>query len=587
LFRFNIPVTKVDEERRLVYGLVTEQIVDQSGEIMDYETSKAYFEEWSSRIAKATDGLSLGNLRLMHQPIVAGKITELLFDDALKQISCVARIVSDEVWKLVVEGCLTGFSIGGKYVRKWKDKVDKAVTWFTVRPVEISVVDNPCVETATFEFQKADGSIELRKFHAGDGDRGDEKMLTEEQIRARAEELAKAAGTPDAVEDFLVEAQTLLEGELEVQRAAVAGGDEEQTEELPTPTPEEAAAELEVQRAAAAERLVQVWLAPDGTTHVKKAEAVDHVIANPAQEPPAAETPVEKALREAREGAAGEAGEDDLSVLLEEVEVARKGLAAALEHVAPGLVEKGIYEVRGLLQVLQELSYLVSSVRDEAMREADGSPVPAAMLAGLRQLAAAAVAMAQEEVAEMLTLLGGGSDWADAIPPGVVELAAFADVVKANEALVQKVGARHSAADAKKIQAMHDSSVELGASCGETGKAAVTDEPGAEELSEEEVRELPAVKAILVENRGLQEEVRKAVDGIAEMGTKMAEMREELDKLKKTPQPLPPRTDAVVLRRNGANQTITQEDLEKMSSEDKADLAIRLQQMQPTHIGGN
>ncbi|WP_217918143.1 hypothetical protein, partial [Burkholderia pseudomallei] len=70
-------LTKVDEEKRLVYGRATEEVVDRAGEIMDYATSKPYFEKWSEGIAKATDGRSLGNLRAMHNNIAAGKLTAI------------------------------------------------------------------------------------------------------------------------------------------------------------------------------------------------------------------------------------------------------------------------------------------------------------------------------------------------------------------------------------------------------------------------------------------------------------------------------------------------------------------------------
>lgn len=587
-FRFNIPITKVDEDKRLVYGLVTEEVVDQSGEILDYEGSKKYFQEWSDGIAKATGGASLGNLRLMHQPIIAGKLIELNFDDVLKQISCVARIVSDDVWKLVLEGCLTGFSMGGKYIKRWKDAVDKAVTRFIARPVEVSVVDNPCVQTATFEYIKADGSIELRKFHAGDGDTGDETMLTPEQIRERAEKLAKDAGTPDAVDQFLAEAQTLLEGELEMagKAAEVEITDPPAAETPAAETPADPPEESEVQRAAAdareaarltaAEQLVQVWQAPDGTTHAKKAEGIDHILGAPA------ETAVEKALREAHEG--GEPAPEpaaELEDVHRAAEAAHGLLVAAGEHIAP--LAKGLYGVMELASALQNLQYITSSAAYEAASEGDSSPVPAQLLSSLRSLGATLVTMAEEEVAEMISDLG--SNHVAILSPlvaEIVELAAIGDVEKGDSPVMQKAGARNSKRDATKIQTMHDHAVDLGATC--SAEKTVVTEPS--ELTDEMILELPVVKTIVAERDGLAEEVTKAVSGIADLGTELATLRTDLEKLKKTPQPLPPRTDAVVLRRNGQDQTITQETLEKMSDEDKADLAIRLSQMNPTNVGG-
>ena len=53
-FNLFIPITKVDEAQRLVYGLATAEVEDKSGEIFDYETSKPYYKEWSGEIEKAT-----------------------------------------------------------------------------------------------------------------------------------------------------------------------------------------------------------------------------------------------------------------------------------------------------------------------------------------------------------------------------------------------------------------------------------------------------------------------------------------------------------------------------------------------------
>lgn len=154
-------MTKVDEVKRLVSGIATAEVVDKEGEIFDYETSKPLFSEWSDEISKATDGKSLGNVREMHESSAVGKLTELNFNDDKKQIEVTAKIVDDAAWSKCAEGVYTGFSIGGRYVKMWKDGTN---TRFTAKPVEISVVDNPCVPTAHFTAVKADGSTEQRKF---------------------------------------------------------------------------------------------------------------------------------------------------------------------------------------------------------------------------------------------------------------------------------------------------------------------------------------------------------------------------------------------------------------------------------------
>jgi hypothetical protein len=156
-------LTKIDESSHEVSGLATAEIVDKEGELFDYESSKPYFKAWTDEMAKATEGKSLGNVREMHQPSAVGKLTGIAFDDELRQISVTARIVDDLAWQKCIQGVYTGFSIGGSYVKVWRDG---EFTRYTANPAEISVVDNPCNPGSHFTAVKADGTIEVRKFAA-------------------------------------------------------------------------------------------------------------------------------------------------------------------------------------------------------------------------------------------------------------------------------------------------------------------------------------------------------------------------------------------------------------------------------------
>jgi hypothetical protein len=157
-----IPITKVDAAQRLVYGIATAEIEDRSGEICDYESTKPYYEKWSDEIAKSTGGRSLGNVRAMHGAVAAGKVTALTFNDARRQIEVCAKIVDDAEWAKIREGVYTGFSQGGSYVRRWRDA--DGLQRYTAQPLEISLVDLPCLPQARFEMIKADGSREWRGF---------------------------------------------------------------------------------------------------------------------------------------------------------------------------------------------------------------------------------------------------------------------------------------------------------------------------------------------------------------------------------------------------------------------------------------
>ena len=75
-----------------------------------------------------------------------------------------AKIVDDDEWRKVTEGVYTGFSQGGRYVKRWPDP-DTSLIRYTAEPHEISLVDLPCLPDATFEVVK-DGVVEKRAFPA-------------------------------------------------------------------------------------------------------------------------------------------------------------------------------------------------------------------------------------------------------------------------------------------------------------------------------------------------------------------------------------------------------------------------------------
>ena len=97
------PLTKVDVERREVWGVLVEERVDKSQEIFDYATSKAHFEKWNDDFSKATEGKSVGNLRSMHTNIAAGKFISMEYDDANKRVIVGAKVVDDTEWNKVLE----------------------------------------------------------------------------------------------------------------------------------------------------------------------------------------------------------------------------------------------------------------------------------------------------------------------------------------------------------------------------------------------------------------------------------------------------------------------------------------------------
>jgi cation transport regulator ChaB len=182
-----IPISKYDAKQRLVYGTLAAEVPDKTKEILDYDTGKLAFQKWSDEIKKASGGRSLGNLRVMHQPVVGGVLKELSFDDANKTITGVGKVLNDETHRLIEEGALTGFSIGGGYSKRWQDPTDSSLKRYSPSIAEVSLVDNCCIPGCTFEYVKADGTTELRKLN----DKADEEL--HKKVTEIAAELLKKA----------------------------------------------------------------------------------------------------------------------------------------------------------------------------------------------------------------------------------------------------------------------------------------------------------------------------------------------------------------------------------------------------------
>lgn len=159
-FNMSIPLFKIDEEQKLVYGRATQEVIDKANEVMDYESSKPMFEKWSNDFATRTNGKSYGNIRIQHDSKrVGGKIAEpLVFNDIDKAIDICVKVNDDNLFSQIKDGVYTGFSVGGSYGRQWAD--DDGIIHYTAIPSEISIVDNPCVGTATIMYVKADGTTE-------------------------------------------------------------------------------------------------------------------------------------------------------------------------------------------------------------------------------------------------------------------------------------------------------------------------------------------------------------------------------------------------------------------------------------------
>lgn len=158
--RFSMPLTKVDKERRIVSGFATLDNVDKQLDIVTPEASMKAFSKFR------------GNIREMHEPIAVGKMVSFredkYFDPETKKmyngvfVSAYVSKGAQDTWEKVLDGTLSGFSIGGK-MNKWDDayddKMDKSIRIIKDYDlVELSLVDNPANQFANIvSIEKVDG----------------------------------------------------------------------------------------------------------------------------------------------------------------------------------------------------------------------------------------------------------------------------------------------------------------------------------------------------------------------------------------------------------------------------------------------
>lgn len=147
--------------------------------------------------------------------------------------------------------------------------------------------------------------------------------------------------------------------------------------------------------------------------------------------------------------------------------------AAALRlmiKASEGKLTKGLWSVARLCEIIEALTWLQQDTTWEQAGENDKSAVPANIAEHVAGLLGCLNQMVAEESAEIVTAYNDqGMDIDLDVDGGDVAVIAAAvsilDLAKADIVLMEKVGARHSKADAANIQDAHDALAKLGAMC--------------------------------------------------------------------------------------------------------------------------
>lgn len=158
----SVPFTKVNREKRTVSGFATLDNVDQTGDVVTAEASLKAFEGFR------------GNLREMHNSTAVGKVVsfkpETYYDPKSKEfyngvyVDAYISKGAQDTWEKVLDGTLSGFSIGGK-INESDNEVNKS-NGKTVRfikdydLIELSIVDSPANELCNvLSIQKVNGQL--------------------------------------------------------------------------------------------------------------------------------------------------------------------------------------------------------------------------------------------------------------------------------------------------------------------------------------------------------------------------------------------------------------------------------------------
>ncbi len=164
--RLTMPIAKYDVEKRQVSGFATLDNFDSHGDIVLAEASQKAFARFR------------GNIREMHQPIAVGKLVDFreeeFFDSTTQKffrgIFATAYVSkgAQDTWEKVLDGTLSGFSIGGSIVdsdTEWNKDAQTNVRFIKdYELIELSLVDNPANQLANiFSIEKVAGGDKVMK----------------------------------------------------------------------------------------------------------------------------------------------------------------------------------------------------------------------------------------------------------------------------------------------------------------------------------------------------------------------------------------------------------------------------------------
>jgi hypothetical protein len=170
VINLSVPFTKVNREKRTVSGFATLDNIDQTGDVVTSESSLKAFESFR------------GNIREMHGSNAVGKMVsfrpESFYDPKAKEfyngvyVDAYISKGAQDTWEKVLDGTLSGFSIGGKIlesdneVNKSNGKTVRFIKNYEL--IELSIVDSPANELCNIlSVQKVNGELMFKGIAVG------------------------------------------------------------------------------------------------------------------------------------------------------------------------------------------------------------------------------------------------------------------------------------------------------------------------------------------------------------------------------------------------------------------------------------
>ena len=596
-FQLVLPITKVDALQRIVYGIAAAEVPDHASEIMDYESTKPNFMDWSEKVLKASDGKSHGNVRAMHGNVAAGVVKQLVFNDDERRIEISAHIIDNNEWEKVEKGVYTGFSMGGRYLKRWKDG---ELTRYTASPSEVSLVDMPCIPTATFMMIKVDGSTEMRKF------------VTANQEEPNDEAVKIAIDTENAQEDGQIQSPVDVERQVEkglkkhdvtqiwdcgcsdhhhlkkseAQKCADDAYEADLIKLVNAPI-DDAIARLSaaIESQISMNRDAVLKFAGDW----KQGVAVpDNFLAGLAQITANEDDAFGKSVASIKpdESNPSQVFNDDVMAQIQKFAQEELSKSSVVEKPLSTNfkidrldIKKSLSQVCCLASLLENLAQLQSWVECEAECEGDGSTLPDDLLNAVKILSGILNALVVEETNELLTSLAADAD--DAAlqmfdTPEMIKNRVQSFVEKAGEIaksdqhieLIEKIGRRNSTKDSVKIQEVHDHSVDLGASC--QAEKSLNDEQMNEHSTLEHMVMRKKYEALIVT-------VNELITKVEAMGKKPALPQAKIYAFNKV-------DDGQFPASNAADEASLESRLQKMDPEERALLMTKIAFKTPINV---